>query len=255
MQDMTLQALKQLFEVTPESDWQSLMDQLRSDKRTSVIKLIASKERLLLNRQKKQEHLLGLHAFDLDRMTGFSALAGIDEAGRGPLAGPVVAAVCMIGYSDALMGLDDSKKIPEAERDSLFDVIQSEAITYGIGIVDHDVIDDINILEATKRAMHMALSHLKPQPDVVITDHVKLMVDGVKVFPEVKGDQKSLAVAAASILAKVTRDRIMVQMDAKYPQYGFSKHKGYGTQAHYDALRQHGPSPIHRMSFLKNMEW
>lgn len=206
------------------------------------------------------EKLETLASFDLDLGQGHHAI-GVDEAGRGPLAGPVVAAACLIGHHPDLVGLDDSKKLSQARRDQLYEQIKSHALAYGIGLVHQDRIDEINILNATKEAMADAIGqvldqvahmpHLKDLSLCLITDHVQIRGFEMPMHPIVKGDQKSLCVAAASILAKVTRDRWMCNVAMDYPQYHFDIHKGYGTPAHYAALNAYGPSDIHRKSFLK----
>lgn len=197
-----------------------------------------------------------LNAYETEyRENGYSVIAGIDEAGRGPLAGPVVAAACVIDPDKMILGLDDSKKLSAKKRDELFDIIKQNAVCYAICREEPAVIDEINILEATKKAMRRCVAELKDNgfpPDVLLIDAVKLEGTGVNtVVPIIKGDANSNSIAAASILAKVTRDRIMEQYDSEYPGYGFAAHKGYGTAAHYQAIRELGMCPIHRRSFLK----
>jgi len=184
---------------------------------------------------------------------GYKAIAGIDEAGRGPLAGPVVAACCILDPAKPVYGLDDSKKLSEKKREALFPVIKENALAYAVVAVDAGTIDEINILEATKQAMRECVRQISDSivPDLLLIDAVKLEGVDQEVVPIIKGDAKSNSIAAASILAKVTRDHIMVEYDEKYPGYGFAKHKGYGTKDHYAAIREHGMSPIHRRSFLK----
>lgn len=181
---------------------------------------------------------------------GYKVIGGIDEAGRGPLAGPVVAACCVLDPEVKILGLDDSKKLSEKKREALFDEIRDKALGFEIAVIGPDVIDDINILEATKMAMRQCVDKIEIKPDLLLVDAVKLDCN-VPVIPIIKGDAKSDSIAAASILAKVTRDRIMVQYGGEYPQYGFEKHKGYGTRDHYKAIREYGITPIHRRTFLK----
>ncbi len=183
---------------------------------------------------------------------GFKLVAGVDEAGRGPLAGPVVAAAVILPDNIFIEKLNDSKQLSSNQRDKLFDVIKEKAISYGIGIADEKCIDDINILNATKLAMKTAVKNMSVSPDILLTDAVKLDDLEIKQIPIVKGDCLSVSIAAASILAKVTRDRMIEEMDTKYPQYGFSKHKGYGTKEHIEAIKKFGICPIHRVSFTKN---
>lgn len=188
------------------------------------------------------------------RSDGFVHIGGIDEAGRGPLAGPVVAACCILDPSKRILGIDDSKKLTPARREALFEILILESLDYCICEVDAEEIDRINILNATKKAMKMAVDGLKIRPDILLVDAVDLKGTGIPVHPIIKGDTLSLSIAAASILAKVHRDRKMEEFDRIYPQYGFARHKGYGTPEHYAALRLHGLSDLHRRSFTRNLE-
>jgi ribonuclease HII len=190
--------------------------------------------------------------FDYDKALG-ELVAGIDEAGRGPLAGPVVCACCMMpmGEGDIIEGINDSKKISEKKREKLFEQIKEKAVSYCIAVIPPEVIDDINILQATILGMKNSFEGMTVKPKTLLVDAVKLNVDA-NVLPIIKGDATSYNIASASILAKVARDRIMRDYDAQYPEYGFAKHKGYGTADHIKALKEVGPSPIHRRSFIKN---
>ncbi len=182
---------------------------------------------------------------------GFRVVCGVDEAGRGPLAGPVcAAAVILPGYLQ-IPGLTDSKKLTDKKRRELFPLIKEQAIAYGIGFASEKEIDEINILQATYLAMERALTQLTIKPELALIDGNRTKDFGLPVKTVVKGDSLSASIAAASILAKVTRDDLLLEMDKAYPEYGFAIHKGYGTKAHYEALRQYGPCPIHRMTFLK----
>ncbi|MBN1891474.1 MAG: ribonuclease HII [Clostridiales bacterium] len=182
---------------------------------------------------------------------GFRMVAGVDEAGRGPLAGPVVAAACILG-EHKILGLDDSKKLSAKRREELYEEIINHAASCSIAVVGPGEIDEINILEATKRAMNRCVLTLEVQSDYVLSDAVKIPDISIPCLPLVKGDAVSNSIAAASILAKVYRDRLMCNYDLTYPGYGFSKHKGYGTKDHYVALRTKGPCEIHRQTFLKS---
>lgn len=182
---------------------------------------------------------------------GKKLVAGIDEAGRGPLAGPVVVASVIMPVDNIIEGINDSKKLSEKKRNLLFDKIKEVAIAYHIEVIDEKVIDEINILNATKLGMKNCIDKLSVVPDVVLIDAVKIDSD-VKTVSIIKGDAKSYSIAAASILAKVYRDNMMLQFDKEYPIYNFAKHKGYGTKAHIDAIKQHGICPIHRRTFVKN---
>ena len=184
---------------------------------------------------------------------GFSLVCGVDEAGRGPLAGPVCAAAVIFPRDLVLPGVDDSKKLTPAKREELFDLIIGSAVTYGIGWADEKEIDEINILRATMAAMNRAIARLDPPPELALIDGNRNKGILTPSRCLVGGDAKSQSIAAASILAKVSRDRRMLELDELYPEYGFAAHKGYGTAAHYAALRQYGPSPVHRMTFLRKM--
>ncbi len=186
------------------------------------------------------------------RAEGFTTVCGVDEAGRGPLAGPVCAAAVILPQDLEIEGLNDSKKLTEKRREALYDVIVREAVAYGIAFADEKEIDEINILQATFLAMRRAVEQLSVRPNIVLVDgNREPELGDLPVKTIVKGDSLSANIAAASILAKVTRDRFMLEQDAIYPQYGFAVHKGYGTKAHYAALTQYGACPIHRRSFLK----
>ena len=178
-------------------------------------------------------------------------ICGVDEAGRGPLAGPVCAAAVILPRGLEIPGLTDSKKLSDKKRRELFPVIMEQAIAYGIGFASHEEIDEINILQATFLAMQRAIDQLKVRPDLALIDGNRQKDFGLPVKTVVKGDSLSANIAAASVLAKVTRDNVMEELAKKYPEYGFEIHKGYGTKAHYEALRAYGASEVHRMSFLK----
>lgn len=180
---------------------------------------------------------------------GIGYIAGIDEAGRGPLAGPVVAAAVILSPSTTIEGVDDSKKLSPGRREELYEQLRGQAISIGVGIVPHTVIDEINIYRATMRAMAEAISKLTPIPGYLLIDGPRYQQSAIPFTPIIDGDAKSYSIAAASIVAKVTRDRLMADLDAFYPQYGFAKHKGYGTPQHLAALRTYGPCEIHRKSF------
>ena len=184
---------------------------------------------------------------------GIRIICGVDEAGRGPLAGPVCAAAVILPANIDIPGLDDSKKMTDKRRRELFPIIKEKALAYGIALVDEKVIDEINILQATFQAMQQAIEQLQIKPELALVDGNKAGDFGVAVETVVKGDSRSASIAAASILAKVTRDDIMLEMANTYPEYAFDVHKGYGTKAHYEALAQNGPCPIHRMTFLRKL--
>lgn len=186
--------------------------------------------------------------------SGFSCICGVDEAGRGPLAGPVCAAAVILPEGAVIEGLDDSKKLTEKKREKLYDIIKETAVAYSVAYGTLEEIESVNILEATYLAMNRAIEGLNVKPDFALIDGNRVP-RGIKIPCEtiVKGDSKSMSVAAASVLAKVTRDRLMLEYDKKYPEYNFKKHKGYGTKEHTELIKQYGPCKIHRLSFLKNI--
>ena len=200
----------------------------------------------------RETEIVDLWAYEYAAFSdGYKLVCGIDEAGRGPLAGPVCAAAVILPPDCRIEGLNDSKKLTDKRRRELYDVIVENAVAYGIAFASHQEIDEINILQATFLAMERAIQKLSPQPELALIDGNRTKDFGLPVRTIVKGDSLSASIAAASILAKVTRDRLMEEYDAQYPQYGFAVHKGYGTKRHYEALREFGPSPIHRKTFLK----
>ena len=184
---------------------------------------------------------------------GFSVVCGVDEAGRGPLAGPVCAAAVILPDGLIIDGLNDSKKLTEKKREALYDVIKEKAVAYSIAMADEKEIDEINILQATFLAMKRAVEGLDVKPDFVLVDGNRDPKLGVPTRTVIKGDALSASIAAASVLAKVTRDRFMLEISEQYPEYEFPKHKGYGTKLHYEMLEKHGISPVHRRSFLKKI--
>lgn len=189
--------------------------------------------------------------FEYDKSLGVNLLGGIDEAGRGPLCGPVVCACCVMPYDEMIDGINDSKKVSEKKREELFEVIKSKAIAYSVSVVSPEEIDRINILNATKKGMSECVENIAVKPELVLIDAVKLDIP-IATKPIIKGDATSYCIAAASILAKVTRDRIMRKYDKMYPEYGFAKNKGYGTKQHIEAIKKYGLCEIHRRTFVKN---
>ena len=185
---------------------------------------------------------------------GVKCIAGIDEAGRGPLAGPVVVASVILPEDSMIEGVNDSKKVSENKREKLYEIITNEAISYGVGIIYPEEIDEINILQATKKGLTMAIKQMEQKPNIIMVDALTgIDTLGIPYKSIIKGDAKCYSIAAASIIAKVTRDRIMREWDKVYPEYGFASHKGYGTAKHIAALKEYGPCPIHRRSFIKNI--
>lgn len=223
------------------------------DGSAAVEKLIAKYEKRKLAQDKEIDRLIQMSIYEKEAaLQGFRYIAGIDEAGRGPLAGPVVAACVILPENCLIEGLNDSKKLSAAQREKLYEIIVEKAVSMGIGIVGEKCIDEINILNATKLAMKNAVEQVKPQPDMLLIDAVRLNDVKIAQLPIIKGDSLSISIAAASIIAKVTRDRLIEEADNIYPRYGFKKHKGYGTKEHIDAIKKYGICPIHRVSFTKN---
>lgn len=205
-------------------------------------------------KEKELERLTKIKEIEKDLYgKGFKNICGIDEAGRGPLAGPVVVAGVIMPQDSMIEWINDSKKVTEKRREKLYDIIKEEAISYSIAVIEHHVIDDINILNATKQGVTEVVDGLDVKPDLIIVDALThINTRGIPYEPIIKGDAKCYNIAAASILAKVTRDRIMRQWDEIYPQYGFSSHKGYGTAKHIAAIKEYGLCPIHRLTFTKH---
>ena len=199
--------------------------------------------------EKERERLRAMRAFE-DSYPECALICGIDEAGRGPLAGPVTAGAVILPKDCEILYLNDSKKLSPARRDALYDEIREKALAWAVGVVGPERIDEINILNADYEAMREAVAGLSLKPELLLNDAVTIPGIGIRQVPIVKGDAKSVSIAAASVMAKVTRDRMMEAFDSLYPEYGFAKHKGYGTAAHIAALKQYGPCPIHRRSFI-----
>lgn len=209
-----------------------------------------------MNRMNLEEKYRLLNKYEDELYSkGFTNIAGMDEAGRGPLCGPVAVACCILNPLEPILGLDDSKKLSAIKRDKLYEEIKSKALGYKVVLISNNIIDDINILEATKRGMHMCVEalSLNTSIDHILLDYVPNISFDIPFMAIKKGDANSNSIAAASILAKVTRDREMEKYDELYPQYGFAKNKGYGTKAHYEAIEEYGITPIHRRSFLKKI--
>ncbi|MDY0408146.1 ribonuclease HII [Virgibacillus soli] len=248
MQDKTIAEIKQLIKEEMITD--STLKLLKNDKRKGVQQLLKVYEKKQLQHQQLITQFQQMSVYEKRyQQLGYQHIAGIDEAGRGPLAGPVVAAAVILPPSFELLGLNDSKQLNEQTRLRFFHIIKEHAISYGVGIVDNEQIDRINIYEATKNAMLLAMEQLSPTPDFVLIDAVPLHNSKYPFMAMDKGDQKSVSIAAASILAKVTRDQLMKQLHEQYPVYQFDRNMGYGTKGHMDALSEYGPTDFHRKSF------
>ena len=250
---MTVAEIRQKAEEMPLEEAVSWLCDIMPDYGISVAKLADTFSKRLIRLREEKERLKRMSVFEVQaRGRGFVHIGGIDEAGRGPLAGPVVAACVVLPDDCFIEHLNDSKKLTVTLREKLFEIIVKEAVDYGIGIIMPEEIDQINILNATKKAMIQAVSDLKRKPDYLIIDSLKLPLP-IEQYPVDKGDSLSVSVAAASVIAKVTRDRWMEEAHRQYPQYGFDRHKGYGTREHMEAIRKYGLCPIHRKSFTHGL--
>ena len=247
-----IQEIKQQFEQTHPEEWKDLFVLYHLDERAGVQKLITRYEKKLVAYEKEQQRLEKMLEFERKYGDEFHCICGIDEAGRGPFAGPVVAGAVILPVGLKIQGLNDSKKVSAKRREELFEEIQEKAISVGIGMSSPERIDQINILQATYEAMQHAVEDLDVVPDLLLNDAVTIPQIPIRQIGIVKGDGRSLSIAAASIMAKVTRDRIMVEYAELYPEYGFEKNKGYGSEEHRAALKQYGPCPIHRHTFIHN---
>ncbi|MBB6452942.1 ribonuclease HII [Salirhabdus euzebyi] len=245
---MTIEQIKEKIHTKTYTDDEWSL--YKNDERKGVQALIEKHEKKEEEKRQLQTHFQEMLTYENTLWSkGFVHVAGIDEAGRGPLAGPVVAASVIIDEHFYIEGLNDSKKLSESKRELFFDLIKEQAITYGIGIVDSKMIDQINIFQATKLAMKQAILDMAKKADYLLIDAVKLNEVSIRQHAIIKGDQKSISIAAASVIAKVTRDQLMKKYDEQYPQYQFGLNMGYGTKAHLEALETYGPTPIHRVSF------
>ena len=223
----------------------------KEDTRASVIKEV---EKALLRHKKYQDEIARTYAIsEYERKySDYTYICGIDEVGRGPLAGPVVAGAVILPKDCDILYINDSKKLSEKKREELYDIIMEKAVATGIGYASVERIDEINILQATFEAMREAISKLGVSPDILLNDAVTIPQVTIKQVPIIKGDAKSISIGAASIIAKVTRDRLMVDYDTVFPEYGFASNKGYGSAQHIDAIKKYGPCPIHRKTFIGN---
>jgi len=243
--------VKAALEAADIAELPFVMENYAGDEREGVKKLLIKARKKLDAYAKELERTENMKIYE-KKYWDYSYICGIDEVGRGPLAGPVVAAAVILPKDCNILYLNDSKQLSEQKREELYDVIMEQAVAVGIGVVSHEKIDEINILQATYEAMRQAVGKLSVTPDLLLNDAVTIPGLNMKQVPIIKGDAKSISIAAASIVAKVTRDRMMVELDKFYPEYGFAGNKGYGAAAHIQALKEIGPCPIHRRSFIKN---
>ena len=244
--------IKKEFEQADKQTLSLLYELYADDDRAGVVSLLSKykKQEEKLEEEKKRIENMSIYE---RKYADFQFICGIDEVGRGPLAGPVVAGAVILPKDCDILYLNDSKKLSEKMRETLYDEIMEKAVATGIGIVGPGRIDEINILQATYEAMRMAIDNLKVRPDLLLNDAVTIPEVDIKQVPIIKGDAKSISIAAASIIAKVTRDRLMVQYEEVLPGYGFASNKGYGSSAHIQAIQELGATPIHRQSFIRNL--
>ncbi|MDE7322712.1 MAG: ribonuclease HII [Lachnospiraceae bacterium] len=243
--------IKNELQAACESELPVFVKTYEKDVRSGVQALVAKAKKSIDAAAKERQRIELMKKYEKE-YASVGLICGIDEVGRGPLAGPVVAGAVILPQDCKILYLNDSKQLSEKKREELYEVIMQEAVAVGLGYASHGRIDEINILQATYEAMRQAVDNLGVQPDILLNDAVTIPGIAVRQVPIIKGDAKSVSIAAASIVAKVTRDRLMVEYDRTYPGYHFAENKGYGAAAHIEALKKFGPTPIHRKSFIKN---
>lgn len=244
--------INEIKEQLMSADWEqlpSVIEAFRADERSGVQKLVTQYDKKIESYKKELERLVTMRVFE-DKYQEFSHICGIDEVGRGPLCGPVVAGAVILPKDVSILYINDSKQLSEKKRDELYEEIMEKAVAVGIGMATPEEIDEKNILQATYEAMRIAVSKLSVKPDLLLNDAVTIPGIPVKQVNIIKGDARSMSIAAASIVAKVTRDRMMCEYDKLYPEYGLKRNKGYGSKEHIEALRKVGPCPIHRKTFI-----
>ena len=239
------------FQAACEDELPELIEAYEKDERAGVQKMIEGARKRLEALERERDRIERLRVYE-EQYGECEYICGIDEVGRGPLAGPVVAGAVILPKGCRILYINDSKQLSEKKREELYQVIQEKALACAVGYATPERIDEINILQATYEAMRDAISKLVPQPDILLNDAVTIPGVSIRQVPIIKGDAKSITIGAASILAKVVRDRLMVEYDKVFPQYDFAGNKGYGSAAHIQALKKYGPTPIHRKSFIKN---
>lgn len=247
----SISEIKKEFEQADDAGLLQLFAEYAEDTRAGVAGLIAHYQKKQDKLARERERLERMRVYERQN-AHYGLICGVDEAGRGPLAGPVVAGAVILPENCEILYLNDSKQLTEKRREELYEEIRQKAVAWAVGMVSPARIDEINILQATYEAMRQAVSKLNPAPDILLCDAVRIPEIEIPQMSIIKGDAKSLSIAAASIMAKVTRDRLMREYDKVMPQYGFASHKGYGSAAHIAALKEYGPSPIHRKTFIGN---
>ncbi len=250
----SIKQIQEELENCMEENLLVMLEQLKRDERAGIKKLVLREQKKLEAKKAELARVEEMKRYERE-YEEYSYICGIDEVGRGPLAGPVVAAAVILPKDCTIVYINDSKKLSAKKREQLYDEIMEKAVAVGVGMASHERIDEINILQATYEAMREAISHLTVQPDLLLNDAVTIPKIEIRQVPIIKGDAKSISIAAASIIAKVTRDRMMEEFDDIYPEYDFASNKGYGSQKHIDALKKYGLTDIHRKSFLKNIPY
>ena len=243
--------IKEELKATEDALLPVFLEKYKGDERSGVKKLLEQAKKRLDKLEQEKKRIENLKQYERE-YASYSAICGIDEVGRGPLAGPVVAGAVILPRDCDILYINDSKKLSAAKREVLYDEIMEKAVAVGIGMASPKRIDEINILQATYEAMRDAIKKLAVTPDILLNDAVTIPQVNIKQVSIIKGDAKSISIGAASIVAKVTRDRMMVEYDRIMPEYGFASNKGYGSKEHIEALKKYGPSPIHRATFIKN---
>ncbi|MDE7014208.1 MAG: ribonuclease HII [Kineothrix sp.] len=250
--EQKISEIKEIFQAAVIEELPELIEAYSSDKRSGVAALVKGAEKKLALLEKEKERIRQMKKYEQE-YGEYSYICGIDEVGRGPLAGPVVAGAVILPKDCDILYLNDSKQLSEKKREELYDIIMEKAVATGLGYVSPERIDEINILQATYEAMRQAIGKLAVTPDLLLNDAVTIPKISIRQIPIIKGDAKSVSIAAASIIAKVTRDRLMAKYEEVYPGYGFAANKGYGAKVHLEALKQYGPTPIHRKTFIRNI--
>ncbi len=243
--------IKKILQAASVEELPEFIAAYASDERQGVRKLAETAAKRLAALEKERARIETLRRYE-EQYSEYEYICGVDEVGRGPLAGPVVAGAVILPKGCRILYINDSKQLSEKKREELYDVITGQAAAWAVGCVSPERIDEINILQATYEAMRQAVGRLRPVPDLLLNDAVQIPGISIPQVPVIKGDAKSITIGAASIVAKVTRDRMMQQYDKTYPEYGFAENKGYGSREHIEALQKHGPTPIHRRSFIRN---
>ena len=244
--------IKKILQAASVQELPDFINTYSGDERLGVRKLTETAKKRLAELEKERARIETLRVYE-EQYGEYDYICGVDEAGRGPLAGPVVAGAVILPKRCRILYINDSKQLSEKKREELYSVITEQAVSWAVGYASPERIDEINILQATYEAMRQALGALSPQPDILLNDAVTIPRISIPQVPIVKGDARSITIGAASIIAKVTRDRMMLEYDKQYPEYGFASNKGYGSKGHMAALEKYGPTPIHRRSFLSGL--